>query len=50
MIKGSGTKKRISLSLDKSLVTQINSNCEERIMKVSNYIEKLIKIGLENER
>ena len=50
MIKGSGTKERISITLDKALVNKINKNCEQRIMKVSNYIEKLIQIGLKNEK
>ncbi|MBW2974467.1 hypothetical protein KY366_02000 [Candidatus Woesearchaeota archaeon] len=50
MKKGSGSKERISITLDKGLVKEINSNCEERLMKVSNYIEKLIRIGLKNER
>ena len=50
MKKGSGTKEKISITLNKSLVNQINKNCEQRIMKVSNYIEKLIQIGLKNEK
>jgi len=50
MKKGSGTKTRISITLDKALVAQLNKKCEQRLMKVSNYIEKLIKIGLKNDR
>ena len=50
MKKGSGTKTRISITLDKDLVKEINKICEQRLIKVSNYIEKLIKIGLKNER
>jgi len=50
MKKGSGTKERISITIDKNIVREINKNCEQRIMKVSNYIEKLIKIGLKNEK
>jgi metal-responsive CopG/Arc/MetJ family transcriptional regulator len=50
MKKGSGTKVRISVTLDKDLVDEINDVCEERLMKVSNYIEKLIKVGMKNEK
>ncbi len=50
MKKGSGTKTRISLTLDKELVKLINKNCDEKIMKVSSYIEKLIKMGMKNEK
>lgn len=50
MKKGSGTKTRISITIDTALVNQINKKCEDRLMKVSNYIEKLIEIGLKNEK
>ncbi len=50
MKKGSGTKERISITIDKDILKHINSNCEKNLMKVSNYIEKLIRIGLKNER
>jgi len=50
MKKGSGTKERISITLDKEIVKEINKKCEDRLMKVSNYIEKLIKLGLKNEK
>ena len=50
MKKGSGTKTRISITLDKALASQINNICENRLMKISNYVEKLIKVGLENEK
>lgn len=50
MKKGSGTKERISITLDEELVKELNKKCEERLMKVSNYIEKLIRIGLKNEK
>lgn len=50
MKKGSGTKERISITLDKELVKELNKRCEKGLMKVSNYIEKLIKIGLKNEK
>lgn len=50
MKKGSGTKERISITLDKDLIQEISKNCDERLMKVSNYIEKLIRIGLKHEK
>ena len=50
MRKGSGTKERISVTLDKELVDEIVKICDLRLMKVSNYIEKLIKIGLKYEK
>ena len=50
MKKGSGTKERISVTLDKELVKELSKRCEIRLMKVSNYIEKLITIGLKHEK
>lgn len=50
MKEGSGRKERISITLDKELVKEINKICEERLMKISNYIEKLIRIGLKHEK
>ncbi len=50
MKKGSGTKERISITLDKNIVKELNKRCEKRLMKVSNYIEKLIETGLKNEK
>jgi len=50
MKKGSGTKERISITLDKALVKELNKKCKTRLMKVSNYIEKLIRVGLKNEK
>jgi len=50
MKKGSGTKTRISITLDKEIAEEINKQCQKRLMKMSNYIEKLIKIGLKNEK
>jgi len=50
MRKGSGTKERISITLDKNLLNKIDKTCKENYMKVSNYIEKLIKIGMKNEK
>jgi hypothetical protein len=50
MRKGSGTKVRVSLTLNKGLMDQITATCDRRLMKISNYIEKLITIGLKNEK
>ncbi|MBI2653077.1 hypothetical protein HYX00_06430 [Candidatus Woesearchaeota archaeon] len=44
------TKEKISITLDKELVKLLNGECEERTMKLSNYIQKLIKIGLKDEK
>ena len=46
MKKGSGTKERVSITLDKKVLAQINRDCEKSLMKVSSYIEALIKKGL----
>tara|TARA_Y100000310_G_C20699691_1_gene828585 strand:- start:2994 stop:3149 length:156 start_codon:yes stop_codon:yes gene_type:complete len=50
MPKGPTTKKRVSITLDISLVESLEKECEERTMKISNYIEKLIKLGKDNEK
>lgn len=50
MRKGSGTKVRVSLTLDRALMDQLTNICDKRLMKISNYIEKLITIGLKNEK
>jgi len=47
MRKGSGTKERISLTIDKALAKEINDLCDERFMKISPFVEHLIKEGLE---
>jgi metal-responsive CopG/Arc/MetJ family transcriptional regulator len=44
------TKQKISITLDKSLVDFLNKECEERTMKLSNYIEKLIRLGVKHEK
>ena len=44
------TKQKISITLDKQLVEFLSKECEERTMKLSNYIQKLIKIGVKNEK
>ena len=44
------TKVKVSITLDKDLVELLNKECSERTMKVSNYLEKLIRIGYKNEK
>ncbi len=44
------TKSRISITLDSELLIHINKECDERTMKVSSYLEKLIKIGVQHEK
>jgi len=50
MRKGTGTKERISVTLDKELVVEINKICDKRLMKISNYIERLIQVGLKYDK
>ena len=50
MPKSSITKEKISITLDIDLVKLLDKECEERTMKLSNYIQKLVKIGLKNEK
>ena len=44
------TKDRISITLDKELAAILNKECAERTMKLSSYIEKLIRLGYKNEK
>jgi metal-responsive CopG/Arc/MetJ family transcriptional regulator len=44
------TKSRISITVDKAVLEEINEECKKRTMKVSSYIEKLLKIGIQNEK
>lgn len=48
MKKGSGTKTRISLTIDEELADELNRICQERFMKISPFVEHLIKKGLED--
>lgn len=50
MPKTQVTKDRVSVTLDKDVLSYINKQCDDRTMKVSSYIEKLIKIGIKNEK
>ena len=47
MKKGSGTKTRISITIDKDLVEELNSICKDSFMKISPLVEHFIKKGLE---
>jgi len=44
------TKERISITLDSELLEELKKECEDRTMKLSSYIEKLVKIGVKNEK
>jgi len=46
MKKGSGTKTRISLTIDQSLADELTDLCQERFMKISPFVEHLIKKSL----
>ena len=50
MPKNGITKDRITITLDKELLAELTKECEERTMKLSSYLEKLIKIGRKNEK
>jgi hypothetical protein len=50
MPKGPVTKKRVSITLSDELVDFLEKECDERTMKLSNYIEKLIKLGRKHEK
>ena len=40
----------ISITIDKDLASEINKICEKKLMKVSSFIEALIKKGLKGEK
>ena len=46
MKKGTGTKTRISITIDKKLFERVSKDCEKNLMKISTYLESLIKKGL----
>jgi len=50
MKKGSGTKTRISVTVDDKLADKLKKKLEKRMIKISNYIEYLIKEDLKNEK
>jgi hypothetical protein len=46
MRKGSGTKERISVTIDKNLSDSLRKKLSKKMIKVSNYIEYLLKEDL----
>jgi hypothetical protein len=44
------TKSRITITLDLDLVHILNEECDMRTMKLSSYIQKLIKLGYKSEK
>lgn len=44
--KGSGTKTRISITIDAELMDSIQKYCDKNMIKVSTYIESLVKRGM----
>lgn len=44
------TKEKVSITLDRELLGILNKECNERTMKLSSYIQKLINLGLKNEK
>ena len=49
MRKGTGTKTRISITIDIDTAERISKYCGKKMIKVSNYIEKLAKEGIEKD-
>ncbi|RLE39635.1 hypothetical protein DRJ17_00365 [Candidatus Woesearchaeota archaeon] len=43
MLKGNQTKIKISISLDKNLYKEIREYCDKNMIKISTYIEYLLK-------
>ncbi len=50
MKKGTGTKTRISLTLDEELVEELNNFCKDQFMKISPFVEHLIEKGLKEHK
>ena len=50
MPKKKTTKSKISITIDKELLEIIGKECKDRTMKLSSYLEKLIRLGYENEK
>ena len=43
-------KKKISITIEDRILEELKEECDVRTMKLSNYIEKLIKLGKEKEK
>jgi len=50
MRKGSGTKTRVSVTINNEMMDKLKKKLEKRMIKVSNYIEHLIKEDLKSEK
>lgn len=44
------TKKKISISLDENLHDELKKHCDSNLIKLSTYIEHLLKKGVEDEK
>jgi hypothetical protein len=49
MQKGTGTKSRISITLDSKTLSALKKKLSPKLVKVSNYIEYLVQEDLKNE-
>jgi len=49
IFKRSGSKIKISVSIDKNLFLRIKKHCDENMIKISTYLEYLVKKGEMNE-
>ena len=50
MLKKEVTKSGICITLDKELVDLLKKECDRRTMKLSNYIQKLVELGMKHEK
>jgi len=44
------TKKRISITIDIDLADRLEKECRKRTMKLSSYIEKLVRLGFKDDK
>ncbi len=50
MRKGSGTKTRISMTIDESIAEKLKTKLSKKMIKISNYIEYLIEEDLKRSK
>lgn len=50
MPKKGVTKGRVSITMDMPLLKALKEECKKRTMKLSSYIEKLVRRGYRNEK
>lgn len=50
MRKGSGTKTRISVTIDESAAIKLKKKLSKKMIKISNYIEYLIEEDLKRSK